>query len=173
MFVQDPELGLLRIDRPENGGSGRLEGVEAQFTSFADFEFLPEWARGFGFQGNFTYIKGNQGAPAQFGGVITERFGFGGVSKYTYNLVGIYAGLAEVTKAEVLKQFGGGQFSTFKTALSDLAVEKLSPIAAEMRRLTHDPGHIDAILADGSDRASAIAAETMNAIKDIMGFIRH
>jgi tryptophanyl-tRNA synthetase len=89
------------------------------------------------------------------------------------NLVGIYAGLAEIDKAEVLKQFGGGQFSTFKTALSDLAVEKLSPIAAEMRRLTQDPGHIDAVLADGADRASAIANETMNALKDIMGFIRH
>ena len=58
-------------------------------------------------------------------------------------------------------------------ALSDLAVEKLSPIAAEMRRLTQDPGHIDSILADGSDRASSIAAETMNAVKDIVGFIRH
>ena len=31
------------------------------------------------------------------------------------NLVGIYAALQGVTKAEVLGQFGGGQFSTFKT----------------------------------------------------------
>jgi tryptophanyl-tRNA synthetase len=89
------------------------------------------------------------------------------------NLVGIYAALSDTTKAEVLKQFGGGQFSTFKTALADLAVAKLSPIAAEMKRLTADPAHIDAVLADGSDRAGAIAAETMNAVKDIVGFIRH
>ena len=89
------------------------------------------------------------------------------------NLVGIYAALADTTKAEVLKQFGGGQFSTFKTALADLSVEKLAPIAAEMKRLTADPSHIDAVLADGSDRAYAIAAETMNAVKDILGFIRH
>jgi tryptophanyl-tRNA synthetase len=89
------------------------------------------------------------------------------------NLVGIYAGLAEITKAEVLKQFGNAQFSTFKTALAELAVAKLSPIAAEMKRLTQDPGHIDRVLADGSERASAIAAETMNAVKDIVGFIRH
>jgi len=89
------------------------------------------------------------------------------------NLVGIYAALADITKAEVLKQFGGGQFSTFKTALADLAVEKLSPIAAEMKRLTADPAYVDRVLADGSDRASAIAAETMNAVKDILGFIRH
>ena len=54
----------------------------------------------------------------------------------------------------MLKEFGGGQFSTFKTALADLAVAKLAPIAAEMKRLTADPAHIDAVLADGSDRAA-------------------
>jgi tryptophanyl-tRNA synthetase len=89
------------------------------------------------------------------------------------NLVGIYAGLAEISKAEALRQFGGGQFSTFKTALAELAVGKLSPIAAEMKRLTQDPGHIDRVLADGAERASAIAVETMNAVKDILGLIRH
>jgi tryptophanyl-tRNA synthetase len=89
------------------------------------------------------------------------------------NLVGIFAALADKTRAEVLKEFGGGQFSTFKTALADLAVAKLSPIAAEMKRLTQDPGYIDGVLAGGSDRASALAAETMNAVKDILGFIRH
>ena len=89
------------------------------------------------------------------------------------NLVGIFAALADKTKAEVLTEFGGGQFSTFKTALADLAVAKLAPIAAEIHRLTADPSHIDAVLADGSDRAAVIAAETINAVKDIVGFIRH
>ena len=42
-----------------------------------------------------------------------------------------------------------------------------------LKRLTADPAYIDAILADGSDRASAIAAETMNGVKDILGLIRH
>src|SRR5215472_9512047 len=88
------------------------------------------------------------------------------------NLVGIYAALQGVTKAEVLGQFGGGQFSTFKTALVDLAVAKLGPIGAEMKKLVQDPVHIDSILADGSQRAQAIAAETMKAVKDIVGFVR-
>jgi tryptophanyl-tRNA synthetase len=88
------------------------------------------------------------------------------------NLVGIYAALADQTKAEVLKDFGGAQFSTFKPALADLLVAKLSPITAEMRRLTGDPGHIDAVLADGSARAQALAAETMKAVKDIVGLVR-
>ena len=89
------------------------------------------------------------------------------------NLVGIYAALADRPKAEVLKEFGGGQFSTFKTALVDISVAKLSPIASEMKRLVADPAHIDRVLADGSDRAAAIASETFNAVKDILGFIRH
>jgi tryptophanyl-tRNA synthetase len=89
------------------------------------------------------------------------------------NLVGIYAALADVTKADVLKEFGGAQFSTFKTALVDLSVTKLGPIAAEMKRLVSDPAAIDAVLADGSQRARAIAVKTMAAVKDIVGFVRH
>jgi len=88
------------------------------------------------------------------------------------NLVGIYAALADKPKSEVLREFGGGQFSTFKTALSDLSVTKLSPIAAEMKRLTQDPAYIDSVLADGAGRAELIAAETMNAVKDIVGLVR-
>src|SRR5271170_7565518 len=51
------------------------------------------------------------------------------------NLVGIYAALAGTTRAGVLSEFGSAQFSTFKAALIDLAVTKLGPIAAEMKRL--------------------------------------
>src|ERR1700757_4098945 len=77
------------------------------------------------------------------------------------NLVGIYAALANASKATVLGQFGGGQFSTFKSALVDLAVAKLGPIGAEMKRLVADTAHIDAVLADGAARAELLASETM------------
>ena len=87
------------------------------------------------------------------------------------NLVGIYAGLNGQSKAQVLSQFGGGQFSGFKGALVDLAVTKLSPIADEMRRLLADVSHIDAILAEGAGRAEAIAAPIMRDVKDIVGFV--
>ncbi len=88
------------------------------------------------------------------------------------NLVGIYAALAETTKTAVLSQYGGAQWSTFKPALADLAVAKLGPIGAEMKRLVADTAYIDAVLADGSMRAQAIAAETMKSVKDIVGLIR-
>ena len=87
------------------------------------------------------------------------------------NLVGIYAGLADTTKEEVLRQFAGQQFSVFKPALADLAVDKLAPIAGEMRRLMADPGHIDAVLRDGGDRARAIAETTMKDVRNIIGLL--
>jgi tryptophanyl-tRNA synthetase len=87
------------------------------------------------------------------------------------NLVGIYAALATISKADVLREYSGSNFSTFKAALVDLAVEKLAPIGSEMRRLQADPGYIDRVLRDGSARARVIAAANMKAIKDIVGFI--
>jgi tryptophanyl-tRNA synthetase len=88
------------------------------------------------------------------------------------NLVGIYAALAGSTKTDVLRDFGGGQFSNFKSALVDLAVAKLGPIGSDMKHLVQDPAYIDSVLADGSERAQAIAADTMKAVKDIVGFVR-
>jgi tryptophanyl-tRNA synthetase len=88
------------------------------------------------------------------------------------NLVGIYAALAGTSKADVLRQFANAQFSVFKPALADLAVAKLAPVAAEMKRLTQDTAYIDSVLADGADRARVIAAETMKSVSDIMGFVR-
>ncbi|MFZ5736428.1 MAG: tryptophan--tRNA ligase [Pseudomonadota bacterium] len=88
------------------------------------------------------------------------------------NLVGIYAALAGKPKGDILTEFGGAQFSSFKSSLVDLAVAKLSPIAGEMKRLSADHAYVDSVLADGSDRARAIAAETMVAVKDIMGMVR-
>jgi tryptophanyl-tRNA synthetase len=87
------------------------------------------------------------------------------------NLVGIYAALAGKTKAEVLREFGNAQFSRFKEALTGLAVEKLGPIGAEMKRLEQDPKYIDNVLADGAARASVIAAATMKSVRDIVGLV--
>ena len=62
-------------------------------------------------------------------------------------------------------------FADFKAALSELAVQVLSPVTAEMRRLTADPGYIDGVLADGAARANAIASGTMSEIRKVVGFL--
>jgi tryptophanyl-tRNA synthetase len=88
------------------------------------------------------------------------------------NLVGIYAALSDRSREQVLTEFGGGQFSTFKSALVDLAVARLAPVGAEMTRLKADQAYIDGVLKRGADRARALAKPNMDAVKDILGFLR-
>ena len=88
------------------------------------------------------------------------------------NLVGIYAALADSSKEAVISEFAGQEFSVFKPALVELAVEKLSPITDEMRRLMDDPAGVDKVLTDGADRAREIADQTIRDVKDIVGFLR-
>jgi len=89
-----------------------------------------------------------------------------------YNLLGIYAALADLSWREVLADFEGKGFGEFKPALAELAVEKLGPIGAEMKRLTRDPAEIDAILRKGADRAAEIADPVLREAKDAVGFLR-
>ena len=88
------------------------------------------------------------------------------------NLVSIYAALNDQTKADVLSEYGGQQFSVFKPALVDLAVEKLGPMVAEMKRLMDDKAYIDDILAKGGEQARATAEPILQDVKRIVGFIR-
>jgi tryptophanyl-tRNA synthetase len=88
------------------------------------------------------------------------------------NLVGIYAALNGQSVADVLRDYGGQQFSSFKKALAEVATEKIGRIGSEARRLGNDTAEIDRILADGSERARAITAPVMAKVKDIVGFIR-
>jgi tryptophanyl-tRNA synthetase len=87
------------------------------------------------------------------------------------NLVGMYAALADTSRERVLAEFGGRQFSEFKPALADLAVAKVAPVAAEMRRLLADPAELDGFLAAGASRARAIAASTMGDVRRVLGFL--
>src|SRR6201993_786774 len=74
------------------------------------------------------------------------------------NLLGIYAALADQEKDAVIAAFAGKQFSEFKNALTELAVATLGPVGAEMQRLMKEPGHVDAVLHNGAERARALAA---------------
>jgi TonB-dependent receptor len=90
--VNDPTLGVLEITGPVNTGKGRITGAELQGQIFADIESLPDWARGFGVQVNVTYIDAKTQQPDGAGGLtfqpITDQLN--GVSKWNYNIVGIY-----------------------------------------------------------------------------------
>lgn len=99
----DPETGrTLVISGPVNTRNARIKGVEAQISGF--FDFLPGALSGFGAQANVTYLD----AKADFGffcpttanadcvagpgapNAATLRTRIPDVSRWTYNLVGLY-----------------------------------------------------------------------------------
>ncbi|HEX2943019.1 MAG TPA: tryptophan--tRNA ligase, partial [Rhodopila sp.] len=87
------------------------------------------------------------------------------------NLVGIYAALTDTDHATVLREHAGEGFGTFKSALTDLLVEKLSPIAAETTRLLADRAELIRILKSGTERASAVAEPIVAEAERIVGFL--
>ncbi|HEV7254989.1 MAG TPA: tryptophan--tRNA ligase [Mesorhizobium sp.] len=100
----------------------------------------------------------------------SEPAGFSGRPE-AENLVVLYAALADQTVETVLRDFGGRNFSDFKPALADLAVEKLAPVATEMRRIAADQAYVDSVLREGAARARVLAESTMKDVRAIVGLL--
>jgi tryptophanyl-tRNA synthetase len=88
------------------------------------------------------------------------------------NLLGIYAALADMSRADAVRRYAGKNFSDFKRDLADLSAEVLGKIGGEMRRLVADEGYIDDVLRRGAERAQAIAGPVLRDVFDIMGLLR-
>ena len=86
------------------------------------------------------------------------------------NLLGIYSSLSNQTLSDSINEFGGKNFSEFKQKLSDLAVEKISPISDEINKLKKDNNFIDKILEDGAEKADKITSKKVKEMKKIIGF---
>jgi tryptophanyl-tRNA synthetase len=87
------------------------------------------------------------------------------------NLVGIYAALAGLSPDEVLNEQQGQGFGHFKERLTELMIEKLSPIRQETLRLTADRGHLETVLRAGADRARAIANPIVDKAERLVGLV--
>lgn len=81
--------GVYQITRPENSGSGKLQGIEGGFTFFP--KGLPTWLDGIGVSANGTYIDGNNKALSPLPGVTGYMdIPFQNVSKYSATGTFIY-----------------------------------------------------------------------------------
>lgn len=88
--VPDPDYNFVRLTRPENGGEGRMQGAEFAFQTFLDYDFVPEWARAFGVQANYTYIDAGAELGPFLASSLPGKPPVPGVSKNAYNLVLMY-----------------------------------------------------------------------------------
>ena len=86
------------------------------------------------------------------------------------NLIGIHSSLSGVTLEKSIKEFSGKNFSEFKESLSQVIVDKISPISIEIKKLLNDKNYLDEILTNGCEQADRIASKKMKKIHEIVGF---
>ena len=87
------------------------------------------------------------------------------------NLIKIYSNLNSETPDKVLNDFNGKTFSDFKKHLSDLLIEKISPISEKIKKYRSDDKELINLLAIGSEKANNNAEKTMLEIKKIVGLV--
>ena len=88
------------------------------------------------------------------------------------NLISIYASINGVGVTQVLKEFGGKNFSTFKSKLSESIIERICPIGKEMKKLLQDKSFLSGILEKGAKKADIIARNNLKEIYEIIGLTK-
>ena len=86
------------------------------------------------------------------------------------NLFGIYSSLNNKKIDDSINEFKDRNFSEFKEKLSDLIVEKISPVSSEITKLQNDIKYLDDILKAGSEKANEISSKKVEDMKKIIGF---
>lgn len=88
------------------------------------------------------------------------------------NLLGIYAALNAQSFQKTVEQFSGQSFAVFKRELTDLAISTLAPLSTKMQQLLDNKDEIDHILAQGAERAQAIAEPVLKEVYETVGLLR-
>ena len=86
------------------------------------------------------------------------------------NLLGIYSSLKNQKLEKSIADFSGKNFSEFKEKLSEVLIERITPISKEIKRLLDDTKYLDDILLEGSNKANIIASKKAREIKNLVGF---
>ncbi|MBA2764429.1 MAG: tryptophan--tRNA ligase [Thermoleophilaceae bacterium] len=85
------------------------------------------------------------------------------------NLIEILAVVRSSKVDEVEASFAGGGYGDFKQAVADELVEYLGPVRERYVELRGDERALEGVLAEGADRARAIAAATLATVRERMG----
>jgi tryptophanyl-tRNA synthetase len=86
------------------------------------------------------------------------------------NLIDIYAVARGTDPAAVEREFDGAGYGDFKKAVAEATVEYLAPTRERFAELRPDEAALEAIFAAGAEKARAIAAPTVAAVRERMGF---
>ena len=87
------------------------------------------------------------------------------------NLINIYASLKDISVLTAVDDLQDMPFANFKSKLTELAVDTLSPISAEINKLLTDQNYIDETLTAGAEKAQEIAAPIVARSYEIVGLL--
>ena len=85
------------------------------------------------------------------------------------NLVAIFASFSDKSEEEIAGYYDSLGNKQFKTDLSELLIDKISPIANEVTRLLADKGFLDNVFANGAEKAKIVAEKNMQRVRSLIG----
>jgi tryptophanyl-tRNA synthetase len=110
-------------------------------------------------------VKKIRSAVTDSGSEVVRAEDKAGVS----NLIEILAVVRGTAPEEIEREFDGSGYGAFKRAVADAVAEYLAPVRERYQALRADEQRLELILAEGADKARAIAASTMVDVREVMG----
>jgi len=86
------------------------------------------------------------------------------------NLIEILAAVSDQAPEAIESQFDGSGYGAFKQAVADAVVDYLAPVRERYQDLRADEAGLEAVFAQGAQKARAIAGETVRDVRQAMGF---
>jgi len=87
------------------------------------------------------------------------------------NLLTIYSALTGRKITEIEGEYAGRGYGDFKTDLAEIVVDFVTPFRDKTLGYLDDPAQLEAILADGGERARAVTQPTLQTVYDRLGFV--
>jgi len=87
------------------------------------------------------------------------------------NLLNIYADLTETSLDLILNEMKGKEFSYLKNKLSEVLIEVVRPIGAQIKELMKNKDYLEKVLNKGTEKASIIAEDNLKKVRDIVGLL--
>jgi len=87
------------------------------------------------------------------------------------NLLVIYSALSGRSIDDLVAAFAGQGYGALKSEVAEVLADFVTPLRQAVAGYTDDPAELDKLLARGAERAREVAAETVRAVYDRMGFL--
>jgi len=87
------------------------------------------------------------------------------------NLLTIYSALTDRKVSEIEADYAGKGYGDLKKDLAEVVAQFVEPLRERVRSYRDDPAELDRVLARGATRAREIAAATLTAVHEKIGFL--